>query len=67
MILLNQFYAHSRLPLADGTFAVINWVADELGFRAESPILPVAHPLPAHAEEQIRVAEQQRAEGITFE
>ncbi|KAG7176961.1 Cuticle protein [Homarus americanus] len=36
-------------------------------FRAESPHLPQPHPLPAHAIEQIRVAEEQRAQGITFE
>ncbi|CAL4117844.1 unnamed protein product, partial [Meganyctiphanes norvegica] len=44
-------------PLPDGTIATFNWVADALGFRVESPLLPVApeaeHPIPAHALEQI--------------
>ncbi|CAL4094857.1 unnamed protein product, partial [Meganyctiphanes norvegica] len=39
-------------PLPDGTIATFNWVADALGFRVESPLLPVApeaeHPIPAH-------------------
>ncbi|CAL4120233.1 unnamed protein product, partial [Meganyctiphanes norvegica] len=29
-------------PLPDGTIATFNWVADSLGFRVESPLLPVA-------------------------
>merc|ERR1712008_362556 len=28
-------------PLPDGTIATFNWVADALGFRVESPLLPV--------------------------
>ncbi|CAL4246595.1 unnamed protein product, partial [Meganyctiphanes norvegica] len=44
-------------PLPDGTIATFNWVADALGFRVDSPLLPVApeaeHPIPAHALEQI--------------
>ena len=53
--------------LEDGSFATVNFVADENGFRAESPILPVPHPNPPHVEELLRIAEQQRAAGITFE
>ncbi|XP_066941930.1 cuticle protein AM1199-like [Macrobrachium rosenbergii] len=56
-----------RFPLPDGSFAEVRYVADENGFRAESPFIPTPHPLPAHAIEQIRIAEEQRARGITFE
>ncbi|KAK7081128.1 hypothetical protein SK128_027954 [Halocaridina rubra] len=55
------------LPLADGGFAEIRFVANENGFQPQGDILPTPHPLPAHAQEQIKIAEQQRAEGITFE
>merc|ERR1719357_514872 len=56
-----------RFTLPDGSIAEVRWVADEFGFRAESPLIPTPHPLPAHAIEQIRIAEDQRARGITFE
>merc|ERR1739840_81908 len=50
--------------LPDGQLAEVRWVADEAGFRAESPLLPQnvqpIHPMPAHALEQIRIAEEQR-------
>ncbi|XP_063598674.1 cuticle protein AM1199-like [Penaeus indicus] len=55
-----------RFPLDDGTFAEVRFVSDEFGFRAESPLIPTPHPLPAHAVEQIRVAEEQRRRGIQF-
>merc|ERR1712008_93002 len=58
-------------PLPDGTIATFNWVADALGFRVESPLLPVAplpeHPVPAHAQEQIDFANQQRAAGLAWD
>ncbi|XP_066941226.1 cuticle protein AM1199-like [Macrobrachium rosenbergii] len=54
-------------PFPEGLTGELRYVADENGFRAESPLLPTPHPLPAHAIEQIRIAEQQRASGITFE
>ncbi|XP_068215686.1 cuticle protein AM1274-like [Palaemon carinicauda] len=55
------------LPLIDGGFARVEFVADEGGFQPISDILPTPHPMPAHALEQIRIAEQQRAEGIQFD
>ncbi|XP_063870995.1 cuticle protein AM1159-like [Scylla paramamosain] len=56
-----------RFTLPDGTLAEVRYIADENGFRAESPLIPTPHPLPAHAIEQIRIAEEQREQGITFE
>ncbi|CAL4067555.1 unnamed protein product [Meganyctiphanes norvegica] len=57
-------------PLPDGTIATFDWVADALGFRVESPLLPVAplaeHPIPAHAQEQIDFANAQQAAGLTW-
>merc|ERR1711862_17299 len=58
-------------PLPDGTIAAFNWVADALGFRVESPLLPVApvpeHPVPAHAQEQIDFANAQLAAGLVWD
>merc|ERR1712212_170130 len=58
-------------PLPDGTIATFNWVADALGFRVESPLLPVAplpeHPVPAHAQEQIDFANAQRSAGLVWD
>ncbi|KAB7498017.1 Cuticle protein, partial [Armadillidium nasatum] len=51
----------------DGTRAEVRYVADENGYRAESPLIPTPHPLPAHALEQIRIAEEQRARGIRWD
>ncbi|KAK8377586.1 hypothetical protein O3P69_013910 [Scylla paramamosain] len=56
-----------RFTLPDGTVAEVRFFADENGYRAESPLNPTPHPLPAHAIEQIRIAEEQREQGITFE
>ncbi|XP_045101411.1 cuticle protein AM1199-like [Portunus trituberculatus] len=56
-----------RFTLPDGTVAEVRFFADENGYRAESPLIPTPHPLPAHAIEQIRIAEEQREQGITFE
>merc|ERR1712215_114767 len=55
------------IPLGNGEVATFNWVADELGYRVESPFLPTAPPAPAHVAEQLRIAEEQRAAGITFD
>merc|ERR1711970_1548939 len=58
-------------PLPDGSIATINWVADANGFRAESPLLPVApvnpHPIPAHVQEQIDYADAQQAAGLVWD
>ncbi|XP_042229188.1 cuticle protein AMP4-like [Homarus americanus] len=56
-----------RFPLPDGTIAEVRYIANEDGFQPESSLLPTAHPLPAHAIEQIRFAEEQRALGITYD
>ncbi|XP_071551782.1 cuticle protein AM1199-like [Panulirus ornatus] len=55
-----------RFPVA-GSRAEVTYVADELGYRPQSPLIPTPHPLPAHAQEQIRVAEEQRRQGITWD
>ncbi|XP_042888870.1 cuticle protein AMP1A-like [Penaeus japonicus] len=52
--------------LADGTQAVVTFVANENGFQPQSSILPTPHPLPAHVYELLEIAERQRAEGIVF-
>ena len=50
-----------------GELVEVRYTADENGFRAESPYIPTPHPMPAHALEQIRIAEEQRARGITWD
>ncbi|XP_047478546.1 cuticle protein AM1199-like [Penaeus chinensis] len=50
-----------RFTLPDGTIAEVTYIADENGFQPQSDLLPTPHPLPAHAIEQIRFAEAQRA------
>ncbi|XP_064084283.1 cuticle protein AM1199-like [Macrobrachium nipponense] len=56
-----------RFTLPDGAVVEITYVADEAGFRPVGDVIPTPHPLPAHAIEQIRFAEEQRAAGVTFE
>ncbi|KAG7158124.1 Cuticle protein [Homarus americanus] len=56
-----------RFPLPEGGIAEVRYTADENGFRAESPLIPKPHPLPAHAVEQIRIAEEQRRRGIIWD
>ncbi|XP_045621220.1 cuticle protein AMP1A [Procambarus clarkii] len=63
----SNFQGSYRFTLPDGTVAEVTYVADENGFRPESPLIPTPHPLPAHALAQIAFAEEQRARGITFE
>ncbi|XP_045583644.2 pupal cuticle protein 20-like [Procambarus clarkii] len=45
----------------DGTPANFKFVADEGGYRVESPLLPTPPPLPAHAIAQIEKARQEDA------
>ncbi|XP_076068342.1 uncharacterized protein LOC143040795 [Oratosquilla oratoria] len=47
----------------DGTPAEFQFVADEGGYRVESPLLPTPPPLPAHAIAQIEKAAQEAASG----
>ncbi|XP_045621367.1 cuticle protein AMP1B [Procambarus clarkii] len=56
-----------RFTLPDGTVGEIRFIADENGYQPLSNLLPTPHPLPAHAIEQIRFAEEQRAKGVIFE
>merc|ERR1711955_18989 len=51
----------------EGDVIQIVYQCDESGCRYDSPILPVAPPAPAHVAELLRIAEEQRAAGITFE
>ncbi|KAF2360210.1 Insect cuticle protein [Trinorchestia longiramus] len=51
----------------DGSPAQFSFVADDAGYRVESPLLPVGPPLPPHALEQIEKARQEEASGIFFD
>ncbi|XP_076056256.1 cuticle protein AM1199-like [Oratosquilla oratoria] len=51
----------------EGVLVEVSYAADEGGFRADSPFIPTPHPLPAHAIEQIRIAEEQARQGIRFD
>ncbi|KAK8745553.1 hypothetical protein OTU49_000261 [Cherax quadricarinatus] len=53
-------------PFPEGGTGRLTYVADEYGYRPESDLIPKGPPLPPHAIEQIRVAEEQRRRGITF-
>ncbi|XP_042887679.1 cuticle protein AM1159-like [Penaeus japonicus] len=50
-------------PLEDGSVAEVRYQADENGFQAQSPLLPVApefpHPIPQFVLDQIAFAEEQ--------
>lgn len=53
-----------RYTLDDGSVVEVSFIADENGYRAESPIIPAQPP---HVAELLRIAEQQRAEGVQFD
>ncbi|KAK8745507.1 hypothetical protein OTU49_000226 [Cherax quadricarinatus] len=56
-----------RFTLPDGTPAEVTYIADENGYQPSSDLLPVPPALPPHVHELLRIAEDQRARGITFE
>ncbi|XP_071552011.1 cuticle protein AMP1A-like [Panulirus ornatus] len=58
----SNFVGSFRFPLPDGTIAEFTYVADQDGFRVESPLLPTPHPLPQHAIDQIAFAATQPKE-----
>ncbi|CAL4068365.1 unnamed protein product [Meganyctiphanes norvegica] len=57
--------------LDDGSVATAEYSADENGFRVQSPLVPVApafpHPIPEHVVNNIRVAEELKAQGVQFD
>lgn len=63
----DYFAVQHRFTLPDGTLAEVRFVADESGYRAESPLIPQPPPMPAHALEQIRFAEEERARGVQYD
>ncbi|XP_047478802.1 cuticle protein AMP4-like [Penaeus chinensis] len=54
-------------PFPEGGVAEFTYVADENGYQPSSDLLPVPPPLPPHVYRLLEIAEQQRAQGITFE
>ncbi|CAL4249627.1 unnamed protein product [Meganyctiphanes norvegica] len=55
----------------NGNLLEVRYVADEAGFQATGNHLPqvveAIHPAPAHVAELLRIAEEQRAQGIQFD
>ncbi|CAL4226401.1 unnamed protein product, partial [Meganyctiphanes norvegica] len=52
------------IPLENGEVATFTWIADENGYRVESPFLSQS---PTHVADQLRIAKEQRAAGIKFD
>ena len=65
--LIIYYFDSSSIPLDGGDVATFNWVADENGYRVESPHLPTPPPTPQHVAQLLRIAEEQRAAGVTFD
>merc|ERR1712121_251330 len=57
--------------LDDGSVQSVEYLADENGFRVQSPLVPIAptfpHPLPDHVLNNIRLAEELKAQGVQFD
>ncbi|XP_071551772.1 cuticle protein AM1239-like [Panulirus ornatus] len=56
-----------RFVFPEGNTADVRYIADESGFQPQSDLLPTDHPLPAHAIELIRMTEELRAAGATWD
>ena len=54
-------FLSDRITYPDGSTGRFDFRADENGFYVESPRLPVGPEIPAHALEQIRKGEEERA------
>ncbi|CAL4242760.1 unnamed protein product [Meganyctiphanes norvegica] len=58
--------AGSYSYVVDGQNVEVSYSCNELGCQYQSPLLPVAPAAPPHVAELLRIAEEQRAQGITF-
>merc|ERR1711915_635740 len=63
-VVMRGFYL---LPREDGSLGRVEFVADENGFHPQSDLLPVGPPPPPHVQELLRIADEQRAQGIQFD
>ncbi|XP_076055232.1 cuticle protein AMP2-like [Oratosquilla oratoria] len=50
-----------------GNVIEVRYITNEYVFQPQGAHLPVAPPAPAHVAELLRIAEEQRAPGITFQ
>ncbi|XP_071551771.1 cuticle protein AM1239-like [Panulirus ornatus] len=56
-----------RFVFPEGNAADVRYIADENGFQPQSDLLPTDHPLPAHVIDLIRMTEELRAAGATWD